>query len=44
MDTKGEPMLEYLQNYADTYGWESPSVIIHYADGTKGTITRAVKK
>lgn len=35
---------EHLQEYADDYGWESPSVIIHYLDGTKGTITRAVKK
>jgi hypothetical protein len=44
LDTEGEPMLEWLQKDADDYSWENPSVIIHYADGTKGTITRAVKK
>lgn len=44
LDTEGQPMLEHLQGYADEYGWENPSIIIHYADGTKGTITKAVKK
>jgi hypothetical protein len=43
-DAKDQTLEEYLQDYADEYGWESPSVIIHYADGTKGTITKAVKK
>lgn len=41
---KDKTLEEHLQEYADEYGWESPSVIIHYADGTKGTITKAVKK
>ena len=44
LDVEGGPMLEHLQEYADEYGWESPSVIIHYADGTKGTIVRMAKK
>lgn len=44
LDTGGQTLVEHLQEYADNYGWKDPSVIIHYADGTKGTITRAVKK
>ena len=44
LDTKGDPMLEVLQKYADEWGCESPSIIIHYADGTKGTIERKVNK
>lgn len=43
LDVEGGPMLEYLQEYADKYGWESPSVIIHYADRTKGAIVRMAK-
>jgi len=39
-----QTLVEYLQEYADDYGWENPSVIIHYADGTKGTITSIIKK
>lgn len=41
---KGRTLEEYLQEYADAYGWEDPSIIIHYLDGTKGTITKSVKK
>jgi hypothetical protein len=41
---KDDTLVEHLQKYADEYGWEDPSIIIHYLDGTKGTITRAVKK
>jgi hypothetical protein len=44
LDTENQTLVEYLQEYADEYGWESPSVIIHYADGTKGTITKAARK
>ena len=44
VDIKSQTITEYLQEYADEYGWESPSVIIHYADGTKGTIVRMAKK
>jgi len=43
LDCEDQTLVEHLQEYADDYGWENPSVIIHYADGTKGTITRAVK-
>jgi hypothetical protein len=43
-DAEDQTLEEYLQDYADEYGWEDPSVIIHYADGTKGTVTKAVKK
>jgi len=44
LDCEDQTLVEYLQEYADDYGWENPSVIIHYADDTKGTITKVVKK
>jgi hypothetical protein len=41
---KDQTLEEYLQEYPDEWGWKNTSIIIHYLDGTKGIIVRAVKK
>lgn len=39
-DLDGKTLDEYLQCYADEYGWEDPDIIVHYGDGTRKTFTR----